>query len=209
MVLAPRFAAFCSAFPPANAGDEGRTSQLSGEVASELGVSIPPILEAFWREVGCGYFGRNSILFFGSRSHGTRSLVAWNLETFWRRVFPSARLGGPVFFGETAFGEQLGFRWEGPRAVPILFLVDTFESFVLAADVEALFVDVLTEPGALFDVDLLTTVEARLGPLPPGFHYAPVVSPLVGGSASPTNFLIDDPVVHFETAIATAEAIHS
>lgn len=200
---------FRRAFPP----DLGEAHPLSGrefaeEVRRELGVIVPPLLETVWNEVGCGYLGGRALYLFGTRAiPGERALVDWNRQPLWREIFPSPSEGGPVFFAENPFGEQIGFRMEEDLTLAVLFIVDTFESFVLAETFDRLFEEVLNDRDGITDPDRLRRVVDRLGALPRGRHFAPIVSPLVGGSDDADNFEVEDPLVHFRTALATHQAL--
>jgi hypothetical protein len=185
-------------------------SALSDDVAARLGVPSPPVLREFWSAAGSGFFGDRRLWFFGSKASAPgRTLTEWNLEPVWRGVYPAPVNGGPVFFAETAFGGQLGFRWAGADPLPILFIPDTFDAFVLAPSLEALFRDVLSDPFAVIDPGRWIGVRERLGPLAAHEHYVPIVSPLVGGSSDPANFMKMSAVAHIRTAIAEYSAINS
>ena len=152
-----------------------------------------------------GYFGDRVLYFFGDGAGEPReSLLDWNRKDYWRDVYPVPRDGGPIFFAETCFGDQLGFRREDSgELVYILFSVDTFDAFCVARGEGHLFEEVLTNRYALLDDHRYDAVRAALGLLPAGMHYAPLLSPLVGGEGSADNFCLETPNVHFRTAIAT------
>jgi hypothetical protein len=107
-----------------------------------------------------------------------------------------------VFFAENPFGECIGFRYEGDRALAVLLVVDVFESFVVADRFERLFDEVLVRRDAITDPVRLAAVTARLGRCPAGMHFAPIRSPLLGGTADADNFAIVTPDAHFEQAVA-------
>src|SRR5262245_26802898 len=202
------FEAFLRAFPAGSddiAFVDGEA--FAEEVRDGLGSGVPLALRALWSEIGCGYFGEGSPNLFGPRTATNRRLVEWNRESFWREVFPSPGDGGPVFFGETAFGDQIGYRELDGGFCAILFAVDTFESFVLAEHFDDLFEHVLNARDSVTDLDRLLRVQELLGALPRDRHFAPIVSPLVGGSDDATNFMVENPVVHLRTAIATHRAL--
>ena len=113
-----------------------------------------------------------------------------------------------MWFAETCFGDQLGIRWEGRKEIPILFSMDTFESFVVADSVRSLFEETLADPFGLIDPVRWESVRRALGPLAESAHYAPVVSPLIGGTASESNFVMIDATVHLRTAMAEYGAIN-
>lgn len=198
------FKAFINAFPPENGMTfESIAEDIERYIAEELSVPIPQVLSMFWREFGAGYYGDRALYFFGSgtKEEPRDSLKEWNGKDFWRTIYPSPIEGGPVFFAETGFGDQLGFRWEAGKCIYILFLVDTFESFVIAGDDAQLFRETLSDRYALVDRGRYESVRARLGPLQTGMHYAPILSPLLGGGGEPENFAFETPKVHFATAV--------
>ena len=176
-----------------------------------LGVASPSALRHFWEEIGSGYFGERVLFVFGdgTQTSPRESFQDWNTKDFWTGVYPPPAQGGPVFFAETCFGDQLGFRWDGDNLIFVLFVVDTFEAFVVARDDDDLFERVLTDPTALVDKERFRMTRERLGPLKGGMHYAPLVSPLVGGTGDIDNMCLETANVHFRTAIATYGAIHA
>lgn len=202
------FLRFFDVFPADEGGTPILASRLVSRIHQEFGIDIPNGLHHFWDAVGGGYFGNREFFVFSESQISSRdSAISWNKKDFWRRVFPAAKDGGPFFFAENSFGEQLGFRWETGRERIILFVVDTFESFVVAESFSELFENVLVSRDAITDTERLDAVRERLGRLPEGMHYAPIVSPMVGGSGDPSNFDNVTPNVHFRTAIATYEAV--
>ena len=120
--------------------------------------------------------------------------------------FCPGKEGGPIFFAENCFGNQLGFRWHDGRAIGYLLDVDTFEAFTAAETLAHLFDDVLINRYALTDPRLLAGVRDLLGTVPDDTHYAPLVSPLVGGRLVPQNYQLETANVHLRTSIATWEA---
>jgi hypothetical protein len=201
---------FTAAFPPDNtAANLVDAVKLSDAVFGEFGVAPPPEIVTFWKALGSGYFGGKVLYFFGDAEIGGArdSLVAWNKKNFWRQVFPSPKEGGPFFFAETCFGDQLGFRFADQGVFYTLFCVDTFESFVIASSGAELFETVLTNRYVLLDERRLEMVQKRLGPLRTGMHYAPLISPLAGGAETPENYVFETPNVHFRTSIATFFAL--
>lgn len=201
------FARFRRAFAPRDGEVQSvDVERMSAAVERKLGVGVPGTLKKFFGTLGSGYFGRRELLFFGESSAPLTSLVDWNLKDFWKEINPPPAKGGAVFFAETCFGEQIGFRWSNGRCQVVLFIIDTFETFLLAEKIEVLFSDVLTEPGVIDDPMLTEALIERLGMVEPDMHYAPIVSPLLGGSANPDNFHLETSNVHFRTAIATRKA---
>ncbi|MFZ6744682.1 hypothetical protein ACO0LC_15790 [Undibacterium sp. JH2W] len=177
-------------------------------VETELVVHVPAEVVAFWERVGAGYLGDRVLYVFGDgiTSQPRDSFQEWNKKDFWRAVYPTPQQGGPVFFAETCFGDQLGFRWDGERFVYVLFCVDTFDAFTVAENGTELFAHVLSDRYALLDEQRFEAAIKMLGPLRTGMHYAPIVSPMLGGSGDASNLCFETPNVHFRTAIATYNA---
>jgi hypothetical protein len=180
------------------------------EISKEFGCAAPEVLVEFWATIGAGYFGKNrDLYFFGDEnvSLPREGLLTWNKRPFFNEIGPPPSRGGPLFFAETCFGVQIGIqRIEGQLAV-MFFDVDCYESYILAPDMDSLFSEALADPTAITDPARLQGVTAHLGKLPNGKHYAPIISPLVGGSDDPQNFSVQDPVVHFTTAIAVRKSV--
>ncbi|MFZ6733712.1 hypothetical protein ACO0LG_17425 [Undibacterium sp. Ji42W] len=174
-------------------------------VEKNLGVSVPAEVVAFWDCVGAGYLGDRILYVYGDGTNllARDSFQEWNKKDFWQAVHPAPQNGGPVFFAETCFGDQLGFRWDGERALYVLFCVDTFEAFTITDNGADLFSRVLSDKYALLDEQRFAAALNRLGPLRTGMHYAPIVSPMIGGSSDTDNLCFETPNVHFRTAIAT------
>lgn len=200
------FEEFLKAFPREH---EFSTSvdwaSLADQIRSELGCVVPEEVKTFWREVGAGYFGDRVLYFFGDRVEGAArdSLLAWNEKNFWRNVYPPPQDGGPVFFAETCFGDQLGFRREkSGEVVYVLFSVDTFDAFSVVRGEGKLFSQILTNRYALLDESRYDAVRSALGIPAAGMHYAPLISPMLGGAGAAENFRLETPNVHFRTAIA-------
>lgn len=136
----------------------------------------------FWQQAGAGYFGQRILYFFSDNEYGAvrDSLVAWNKKDFWREIYPPAVQGGPIFFAETCFGDQIGFRLVEGKYIYILFCIDTFDAFVIAQSAKELFELLAQDSFALVDEARYHSVSQRLGCLQAGMHYAPLVSPLIG-----------------------------
>jgi hypothetical protein len=195
------FRSFLEAYPPV----KGLTRPLDGvsvaeKVEEKFGIDVPGALQFFWLRVGAGLFGDGEIYVFGDESTlmPDPELMRWNALAPWRSLYPEPREGGPFYFAQTAFGDQLGFRWENKVALPELFLPETLESFVLAADLEELLCDLLVTPGALCESDRLVRARGDAGPISPGRHYVP---DLVNGKPS-GRFHIESAEAHVSAAIA-------
>jgi hypothetical protein len=202
-----RFKAAFPTDPQIHADVDGE--RLWSAVVNTFAVKLPMTIRHVWELVGSGYYGERLLYLFGDgrRSLPRASLVEWNAEAFWREIYPPANQGGPIFFAETCFGEQIGARLEANMWVPILFIPDTFETFRLADDFESLFERVLVGRYAIDDPDRVARVIRELGPPKPGMHYAPIVSPMVGGGDDAGNFHLETPSVHLRTALATFQAV--
>jgi hypothetical protein len=134
-------------------------------------------------------------------------LIKWNQADFWPDLLDAPGDGGPVFFAETCFGDQLGFRVEKGEDDAVHFAVDTIELFVVADRFSDLFTTVLSEPHALVDARRLERLRSKLSPVPDGMHYSPIVSPLVGGSDKTSNFHFESPNVHLRSSLAVYQAV--
>jgi hypothetical protein len=204
-----RFSRFLDVFPKqSNCWRPINAENLSEELGELYSVHVPEDLKEFWAEVGSGYFGETEIFVFRC-GRGDDSLIAWNQRDFWRRIFPNRPQGSLVFFAETCFGEQIGMRMEEDSAdwVPVLFVVDTFEVFRLARTVGS-FLDEVLPDRDFIDQARLHQVRQRIGGLPIGAHYAPIVSPLVGGSADAENVTVESRNAHMRTALAIFDSLH-
>ena len=202
-----RFQGFLGAFPRNQVTSPVNADALANEISAAFEVEVPSILAEWWNEVGSGYFADREFFVFPDRTAGVgRSIVDWNSASCWRKILPAPKEGGPIFFAENCFGNQLGFRWHDGRAIGYLLDVDTFEAFTAAETLAHLFDDVLINRYALTDPRLLAGVRDLLGTVPDDTHYAPLVSPLVGGRLVPQNYQLETANVHLRTSIATWEA---
>jgi hypothetical protein len=194
--MAMDFSRFLRCYPPDRGlGATVDVESLARDVRTHFKVRVPPALLDFWAQVGAGSFADGELTFFGDgRKRLDRdSLVAWNQIDDWAKILPRPSRGGPLFFAETCFGDQLGFVCEAGVYRAILFGLDNFAIRYVGRPFDRLFRRVLSERHALVDARRLRQLRRKLGPLPRGMHYAPIVSPLLGGSDDPRNF-------HFETA---------
>ncbi|MGD0018655.1 MAG: SMI1/KNR4 family protein [Candidatus Limnocylindrales bacterium] len=204
------FRSFLAAYPPI----PGQTHPVDGVSLAEaieerFGISVPAALQLFWLRVGAGSFGGGEIYIFGDAGSGLPGpeVLEWNAAPWWRSVYSPPKQGGPFFFGQTPFGDQLGFRWQGTVALPELFMPDTMEVFLLGRDLDELLGELLVAPGALCDSERLARAAKQCGPIPPGQHYAPDVSPLRGGTDE--SFHVATAEAHMTTAISGWEAIQA
>ncbi len=205
------FEKFKSAFPAEQSKISVDTHSMTRFAGEKLRVKVPAALVSFWDELGSGYFGDRMLYFFGDEvaMRQRDTFQEWNTKDFWSKVYPSPHEGGPVFFAETCFGNQLGFRWEGEQLVYVLFCIDTFEAFVIAGSDNEFFDEVLGDRYAFEEKDRVHEIRNALGALKDGMHYAPLVSPLVGGENKVGNICMETANVHFRLAIATYEAVGS
>ncbi len=206
------FSPFLSAYPP----DVGFPLSVNGQkmakqIKKELQVTTPQTLLEFWSDVGTGYFGSKQLYFFGDeRSKNIRdTLLAWNKKDFWGEILPLPHEGGAVWFAETAFGDQLGFRHtDGDGVEIVLFVIDTFNVYTVSHDFRKLYSEVLAKFNALVEPDFSDSLIRQHGLQPDGMHFAPIVSPLVGGSADVKNIHFETPNVHFRTTIALYQSLN-
>jgi hypothetical protein len=203
------FPEFLCAFPDVDGGLQINGAELASRVQQEFRIVIPEVLVAFWSQVGAGYFADGEIYFFGDASKDGRDcLITWNKMDFWSTIFPPPREGGPFFFAETCFGAQLGFRSDCGKAVGCLFEVDMLETLRVSDDLESMFKTTLADRHVFCDSGLLNSVKKLLGSSRGGMHYAPIMSPQVGGRPVPENYHFETPNVHLRTSIATWKATH-
>lgn len=204
---------FLAAFPPSGPGSARVNARgLSADAEKHFQLRTPDSLGMLWERAGSGYFGLNRELYLfgdGASPLPRSSFLEWNALDFWRDIFPRPEDGGPLFFCETCFGEQIGFRWEDDVCIPVVFVLDSFESFRLAENFDEFVKDVLPDRDAIVDLQLVSALVEELGPIPNGMHYAPIVSFLTGGSDQVKNFHFETANVHFRTTIATYEAVSS
>lgn len=200
------FQSFREAYPP----DDRFCRRIDGErlarlIHDEFGVPVPKELTAFWSEVGTGYFGHRELYFFDDGEGGMPrpSILEWNKRAFWAERWPENRPGQLLFFAETCFGEQIGFSSHDDMFSVHLCCMDTAENYLVTQSFQTLFEETLAESQVFVDADILAAVRETLGPLPEGMHYAPIISPLLGGSDDPRNFHFEPPDVHLITATAT------
>jgi hypothetical protein len=202
------FKSFLTAYPPT----PGQTKPVDGvslaeSIEEKFGVPVPGALQLFWLRVGAGVFGGGEIYIYGDAGSDLPGpeVIEWNAATWWRSVYAPPAKGGPFFFGQTPFGDQLGFRWHGNVALPELFMPDTMEVFLLGKDVDELLHELLAAPGALCDLERLHRASQQCGQVPPGMHFVPDVSPLQGGTDD--SFHVESPVSHVTRAVAQWNAI--
>lgn len=204
------FRSFLEAYPPS----PGETRPVDGvslaeAIEEQFGISVPEALQLFWLRVGAGVFGCGEIYLFGDPGSGLPGpeVFAWNSAPWWRAVYSPPKEGGPFFFGQTPFGDQLGFRWHDSVALPELFMPDTMEVFLLGRDIDELLGELLVAPGALCDSERFARAASQCGPLPAGQHYAPDVSPLRGGTDE--SFHVETADAHVRRAVAEWEVLQA
>ena len=197
------FKAFLAAYPPV----PGETRALDGVTLAEtieekFGIAVPEALQLFWLRVGAGSFGNGEIYIFGDEESALPGpqILEWNARPWWRSVYAAPKKGGPFFFGQTPFGDQLGFRWHDKVALPELLMPDTMEVFLLGKDVDELLYELLAAPGALCDLERLYRARQQCPVAPRGHHLVPDESPLEGGNDD--SFHVEAPDAHIPRAIA-------
>jgi hypothetical protein len=206
------FDQFLNVYPlDADAQAQVDADDVTEAVHKTLGVAVPKPLVTFWREVGGGFFGDRELYFFPAKADsGHRAIIDWNLKPYWEAFIPQFRPGHLVFFAETCFGKQLGFctHDDGQQSIMLLDL-DHGEMYLIADDMDALFSTILTESDVLTDQEPRPQLRKLLGRLPIGFHYAPLVSPLLGGSPSSSNYRIELADTHLLTAMALHQSLNA
>lgn len=206
-----QFGAFLAAYTPEGGNPQPvAVLELARKVEDCFHVAPPPELLSFWREVGAGYFGDRELFFLGDSSSSSqdRDVIGWNQASFWSDLFTiSPKQGRPIFFAETCFGDQIGFRYRDGECSAILLEPDTLQQYLLSRSFSSLFSEVLIEPFALTERERLEELRQRLGRVPDGWHYAPIISPLVGGTDDIENIHLESALVHLVTAIATYRSV--
>jgi len=181
--------------------------ETADSLSMTLGIYVPAPLIEFWREVGGGYFGNRTLYVFGGEAHSRDTVMDWNTREYWARLFPLPRAGGPVFFAETCFGLQIGFRWESGIPVGCILDVDTLTMYRVEGRFDDMLEREFAERQSFLDPDLHAAVAARLGPLKEGMHYAPLVTPLVGGGHDAANYHFEAPDLHLRGTVSTWESL--
>ena len=198
------FNIFLKSFPKSEKHNYPVNIELAKECITDyFKIVVPDSLLEFWDRVGSGYFGANDLYFFGDGSvqMPRESIFEWNNRKFWHSIYPKPKDGGPFFFAETCFGDQIGFRYENDKIIILLFVIDIFESFVLSHDFDHFFSGVLNDKYALVEPSLLNSVNKKFGHVTDGMHYSPIISPMIGGNLDSDNFTMETPSIHFAQAI--------
>lgn len=203
---------FLETYPPHLENHEAIDgAAMAASIRSSFGVAVPDDMICFWNTVGAGYFGERELYFFGAVDTGPRpSIIDWNRQDFWDTLLTTPPWdGGMFFFGETCQGLQLAllqdersFGAEQNSLVCCLFDVDTMRVYRVADSFRELMEDILVSRFAIVDEDLFMELSRRLGSLPAGMHYAPIISPILGGTLDPSNFHLETPNVHLQTTAA-------
>ena len=117
---------------------------------------------------GC-YALQGALHLLGARSDvPNQSLDAWNRPDGWRQSF-GMLIDGVTFFADSGLGDQFGYR---DGKVLRLRALDARVERMASSFVEWLEL-IFVEPGRYLSMDLFDACVARLGPLPPGGHFAP------------------------------------
>jgi hypothetical protein len=117
---------------------------------------------------GC-YALQGALHLLGARGDvPNQSLHAWNRADGWRQSF-GMLIDGVTFFADSGLGDQFGYR-DG-KIVRLRTLEARVERMAssFAEWLELIFV----EPTRYLSMDTFDACVARLGPLPPGGHFAP------------------------------------
>ena len=177
---------------------------LSSEIQKQFCVAVPEVVRNLWTICGSGYFGDRSLFVFGERAWYRDDICSWNKMPFFTEAFPSSLKSRPFFFCETCFGGQIGFRRDGNKTIFELFIIDTYEMFVVADSDEKLVTE-LSVPHPFIDRERFLAVRTALGQLGDGMHYAPVLSPLMGGDGRVSNFASMPANIHMKMAYSAAQ----
>jgi hypothetical protein len=177
------------------------------EIDSLLDIAVPSDLQKLLNELGYGYSQRQELLIFGDES-SSRPLIEWNRELIQLGIFPPPSDGGPLFLAENCIGAQYGIRRENNKVIYLMFDPNTFESFVIANN-EREFLSEISMDKVLITLNgsVYPILDAK-GPLKAGYHLAPVVSPMHGGSLNPDNWGLASAKAHMATSFAEFKAIN-
>lgn len=176
-------------------------------IEKRFGISVPLKLQQLLNEFGYGYSERQELLVFGGKS-SSRSLIDWNEEIIKMSLYPQPIDGGPIFLAENCIGIQFGFRIENEQIIYILFDPNSFESYVIGHTEEEFFNEITAEDTVTLGGEIYQILEAK-GPLKPGYHLAPLVSPMLGGSLDPNNWDLLPAELHLKTLLAEYRATHN
>lgn len=136
---------------------------------------------AFLRRWNGCYALRGALHLLGARDDvPNQSLDAWNRPDGWRQSF-GMLIEGVSFFADSGLGDQFGYR-DG-KVVRLRVLDARVERMASSFGewLELIFV----EPGRYLSMDLFDAAVARLGPLPPGGHFAPAPTHSPGEPINP------------------------
>lgn len=115
------------------------------------------------------YALQGALHLFGARDDlPNQSLDAWNRPDGWTQSF-GLLLDGVTFFADSGLGDQFGYR-DG-KVVRLRTLDARVER--MASSFREWLEYVFVEPARYLSMDLFDACVARLGPLPPGGHFAP------------------------------------
>jgi hypothetical protein len=177
------------------------------EIDSLLDIAVPSDLQKLLNELGYGYSQRQELLIFGDES-SSRPLIEWNRELIQLGIFPPPSDGGPLFLAENCIRAQSGIRRENNKVIYLMFDPNTFESFVIANN-EREFLSEISMDKVLITLNgsVYPILDAK-GPLKAGYHLAPFVSPMHGGSLNPDNWGLASAKAHMATSFAEFKAIN-
>lgn len=167
----------------------------SEEVLRHFHITLPDDLCGLLKRVGAGYSTQQELLVFGSE-RSPRSLVEWNHAISHLGIYPKPQNGGPLWLAENCIGMQYGVRKEGDQWIYIAFDPHTFETYKLANDAATFMVILFSDSELVALAGEIYPIREALGALHSTQHYAPYVSPLLGGSMNPSNWSIAPARVH-------------
>jgi hypothetical protein len=175
------------------------------EICDIFEVQIQEDIISGLSKLEAGYSGGHELLVFGGEE-SSRPLIDWNQRILGLGIYPLPKDGGPVFLAESAIGIQFGFRIEKGAVVFLMFDPNTFESYVIAESVEEFIYQIHEESFVTMD-GALTALLKENGPLKMGYHLAPFVSPLIGGSLDISNWGLAPAFAHIESSHAEFKSV--
>lgn len=176
-----------------------------GEVERLFSLAVPSELQKALNVLGYGYSKKQELLIFGGEN-SSRSLVEWNKELFQLGIFPPPSEGGPLFLAENCIGAQYGFRKENGKVIYLMFDPNTFESFVIANSDNEFITEISSDEDLVTLNGSVYPILESKGPLKAGYHLAPFVSPMHGGSLNPDNWTLAPAKAHIATSLAEFRA---
>lgn len=174
----------------------------------EFDILLPAELKNLLSELGAGYSKNQELLIFGGQD-SSRPLIEWNREIIKIGIFPPPIEGGPVFIAENCIGVQYGFRIENSGMIFIMFDPNAFESYVIANTSNEFINEIISDDELVTLNHGIYSILKEKGPLKAGYHLAPFISPMLGGSLDPNNWSIAPARAHIFTSFEEYKATKS